>query len=781
MNDFRKFFPLVIILTIVLIVCLSVSNIRKNLIPINALKIGAQQIALGHLNQNVDIQSGDEFEDLACSFNQMSDKLSNQFDNLNLIADIGRKIISISERKELSDTIITLIREYLDFDKGAILLVDLKSQSVSSAQCFGFSTSEKEYLQNLVLTHDSKNIENPIIRAHIDHELVIMNNSDNPDHNTSENDDDFSKFVEFLSLICIPILYEKRPLGVLLLIRTKCVKTSRGINSELLTGIAAQAAVSLTNINSFGKIKESEENFRKIFEHSAAGLMLINPVGRLLDANSYLAEMLGYSKKELLAKSYEDIIYHENLIENLDSQKHLINGHCEADSFETRYLHKDGSPMWVFISNSLFRDIDDGSIYFITFVQDISVQKKVQEENRKLEDQLQQAQKMDSLGILAGGIAHDFNNILSGIVGYSELAMMEAFENQGIRSKLEEVLKASNRASDLVKQILTFSRQNKVEMKPIQISIVVKEAAKLLRATIPANIEITWNISNEPCIALADPTHIHQIVMNLCTNSYHAILEKGSGEIQIDLDHSATLPKRLLEINPEIQQKHRTASYLRLTISDSGQGMSTKIQKRIFEPYFSTKPKDKGTGLGLSVVHGIVKNHGGLIDVKSVQGQGTTIDIFLPRIEQREENDFQPPTKLPSGNEKILLIDDEPDIINIGQAMLNKLGYQVGCNNDPLKALEEFSNNPMDYDLVITDMAMPGITGDKLSVEICKIRPDIPIIISTGNIEFLNQWKDGSNIIKNILMKPITLDKLANIVRKTIDQNRKKVSSMVTF
>jgi len=260
--------------------------------------------------------------------------------------------------------------------------------------------------------------------------------------------------------------------------------------------------------------------------------------------------------------------------------------------------------------------------------------------------------------------------------------------------------------------------------------------------------------------------------MNLCTNALHAILDKGTGSLEVDLSHVETLPTKLISIDEKNPDSNRSGSYLKLSISDTGCGIKQEILDQIFEPYFTTKEKSKGTGLGLSVVHGIIKKFAGVINVESTHGEGTTFEIFLPTTSLKNKKDDQSAKDMPSGDEKILLVDDELDITNIGEKILTRLGYKVRCKNDPLKALEEFRQNSDGYDLVITDMSMPGMTGEELSEEMVKIRSDIPIILSTGYDEKFAKKAKGKTAIKDYLMKPINLAELANAVRQTIDQNQ---------
>ena len=402
--------------------------------------------------------------------------------------------------------------------------------------------------------------------------------------------------------------------------------------------------------------------------------------------------------------------------------------------------------------------------------QNIILEKKVEERTKALahsERQLQQAMKIQAIGTLAGGIAHDFNNILSPIVGYTELTMDDIPEDSQARNYLERILKATNRAKELVQQILMFSRQNCQERKPLKVQNLIKEALKLLRATIPATVEINCDVGQDCGPIMGDPTQIHQVIMNLCTNAYHAMQETG-GSLdvslkEIDISYEQTMERLGMKLGKHLQ----------LTVKDAGHGMEPEVLERIFEPYYTTKKKGKGTGLGLSVIDGIVKNHGGDITVSSQPGKGTVFNIYLPVIDHIDvETESAETTIAANGSERILLIDDEEQIIDFEQQILERLGYKVISKTDSEEALEEFAAQPDQFDLVITDMTMPKMTGDQLARKMMDIKPEIPVILCTGFNEAITEEKALAMGIDKFVMKPIVKDKLANTIRAVLD-NRK--------
>ncbi len=402
----------------------------------------------------------------------------------------------------------------------------------------------------------------------------------------------------------------------------------------------------------------------------------------------------------------------------------------------------------------------DGVISVLIVLRDTS-------ELKELEEQLIQAQKMESIGTLAGGIAHDFNNILFAIIGYTEMALQDIPEDSPLESNLKKVLQAGERARDLVRQILTFSRKSEEEKKPIQVHLIVNEVLKFLRSSLPSTIQIRQQIEIGNDTVAADPTRIHQILMNLCTNASHAMMEEG-GILQVNLENME-LDSDFTAQYPDMEH----GSYLKLTVSDTGHGMSPDVLNRIFEPYFTTKEKGAGTGLGMAVVHGIVKSYNGCIKVDSEHGKGSTFQVYLPVIEEEEEeeeSEKETNKPLPIGNECILFIDDEEDLVGLGKQILKKLGYDVIASTSSVEALELFRTKPDQFDLVITDMTMPNITGDRLAKELMKIRTGIPIILCTGYSDGISKHKAKQMGISAFIMKPLVMRTLSIIVRKVLDE-----------
>ncbi|MHB1349443.1 MAG: response regulator [Desulfobulbaceae bacterium] len=388
----------------------------------------------------------------------------------------------------------------------------------------------------------------------------------------------------------------------------------------------------------------------------------------------------------------------------------------------------------------------------------------LEEEIKKRTEELHHSQKMEAIGTLAGGIAHDFNNILAIINGYAQMAQAELPAESQPSQDLDKVLQAANRATELVRQILTFSRQDDHESKPVYIQFILKEILKLLKASFPATIVIRDWVDAECPPVLADPGRIHQVLMNLCTNARYAMRESG-GELTVSLSHLQSLPSGY---RPRDGGRN-IAGYLLLRVKDTGHGIDRDNLDRVFEPFFTTKPLSEGTGLGLSVVHGIVKSLGGDIWVSSEKGKGADFQIILPALTEEAAATLPPTGPLPRGEEQILVIDDESELVAWLKRCLHELGYQVTAHSDSRAALEAFQAAPDSFDLIITDMTMPGLTGKELAREILALRPKMPVIMCTGFSENLDRKQALALGIREYIMKPVVRRELAEIVRKVLD------------
>ena len=512
------------------------------------------------------------------------------------------------------------------------------------------------------------------------------------------------------------------------------------------------------------EIENNEKCYSNLFNSMRDVIVMVDVDRNIVNVNQpALRNVFGYEIEEIRGKSTKVFYANQQDFEDVGSEifgKKKVGQNNER-VFELDLKRKDNV---IFQAETIVFKImnDDGKITGNSAViRDITARKK-------LEFQLQQSQKMEAVGTLAGGIAHDFNNILTAILGYTELSMLALPPKADqAKSDLQEVLKACERARQLVKQILTFSRHSEHERKPLRLQYIIKEALKLLRSSLPTTIEIRQDIDDDCGPILADPTQIHQIIMNLCTNAYHAMRNHGGvlGIALTSIDMDANYANGVIGFQP--------GKYLKLEISDTGSGIKPEFIEKVFEPYFTTKKKGEGTGLGLSVVHGIVNKHGGQITVYSEPGEGTTFKIYFPMLDlDGVDSNIDNPdkkVKLPHGTERLLVVDDEDVIINLNSLILKKLGYQVTGLTSSNEALQLFTKQPDAFDLVITDMTMPELTGLDLARGILALRPDIPIILCSGFSEIVNDKSAKELGIKEYLMKPIERKKLAMAVRKALD------------
>ncbi len=514
--------------------------------------------------------------------------------------------------------------------------------------------------------------------------------------------------------------------------------------------------------------KQDEESLRLnqfTFDKASFGIFRSGMKGQILNVNEQACRSLGYTKEELCGMSLFDI--DPTLSPKRLNDLLLKTVEIETNSFESTHRAKNGRVFPVKITSNLLEYRDER--YSVSFVRDITEDKIKEKQKATLESHYRQAQRMEALGTLAGGIAHDFNNILSAIIGYTELTQRESPDDSKVQSYLLQIHKAGVRAKNLVQQILSFSRQTNSVKHPIDISKVMNEALNMIKVSIPSSVEIVHDIKANLGTVLANETQIHQIITNLCANACHAMKETG-GCLRIDLI-SLSISTRDFSSYPDLNPGH----YLKLAVSDTGHGMSPGKLLKIFDPYFTTKPAGEGTGLGLSTVHGIVKEHGGSIKVYSEVDKGTTFQVFLPLAEVEASRSNKPENTLPRGTETILYVDDEKLLIDIGKELLEGLGYTVETQENALDAYEAFRADPERYELVITDMVMPELTGENLALKIQEILPGLPIILCTGNSVNISAARLQEIGIRKVLMKPVTLVDLATSVRTLLDEAKVKV------
>jgi PAS domain S-box-containing protein len=548
------------------------------------------------------------------------------------------------------------------------------------------------------------------------------------------------------------------------------------------------------------KLEESRARYTDLYDFAPVGYLTLDRYGMVQEANLTAATLLGIDRGRLINSPLH--VY-------MDSQdRERWRGHCNKvltepgrHTFEVRLRSKAGDQFDAWLESMAVEDML-GHQLWRTALTDITARKqteeelknyrdhleklveqrtaelvraneqlkgeiaakqRLEEEEAKLRGQLNQSQKMQAVGTLAGGIAHEFNNIMGIIMGFTELALLNLDNPAKLKYYLEQVLKGSLRARDLVKQILAFSRPGDLKLRPLKLGLVLREAFQMLRSTFPTSMEIRFNVLSEGMVQ-ADVTQIQQLLINLFINASRAMRPEG-GILEIsltDIEVDASFSHLNLAFGP----------YIKLSVSDNGSGMPPEVRERIFEPFFTTKGLGEGTGLGLAVVYGIMQGCGGAITVESEPGQGSTFHLFFPRIQDTVSAEPSLPLLGPLGKGRILFVDDEPEMVKLAQQMLEYLGYQVIGLTSSEKALKVFRAQPENFDLVITDQTMPQMSGARLAAELMRLRPDIPVILCTGYSEVITAEKAQEIGIKTILMKPVGASELARVIRRVLEQGK---------
>ena len=514
---------------------------------------------------------------------------------------------------------------------------------------------------------------------------------------------------------------------------------------------SGQSVASLLDITEKKSMERDRQRLAAVIEQSLDAIAITDMTGRIEYVNKAFEALAGMPQDQIVGHTTELPCFNDEERETFKKMTYMI---AEGDRWTGRICNQRSDGQTYITDTTLFPICDDKG----KAINLVCIKREVTHEVQ-LERQLQQAQKMEAIGTLSSGIAHDFNNILGGIYGFSELALRKVPANHRLSEYLRHILEGCERAKDLVRHILTFSRSNDEENKPLDIQIVVKEALKLLRASIPASVEFKFRIQSRRNIVRSTPTQIHQVVMNLCTNAAQA-MEKSGGVLEVALANEVlTGRERAYSLSGT------PGDYIRLSVRDSGDGMDHQIQQRIFDPYFTTKAPRGGTGLGLAVVHGIVKSHGGAIHVTSRPGQGTAFHVYFPLVDDTAPAVPDIQHHLPRGKERILLVDDEAYIVEIMHEMLGELGYSIETASNGEEALRRIQSAPQAFDLVITDLSMPKMTGIQLAEGIGREKLNLPMILCSGQDIAHSLGEEDKKRFKAILMKPIQYAQLAATVR----------------
>jgi PAS domain S-box-containing protein len=522
------------------------------------------------------------------------------------------------------------------------------------------------------------------------------------------------------------------------------------------------------------KLHTSEAQYRMLAENVRDVIWILDlKTLKIAYITPSVENMMGYTPREAESFSFKKMLPPGSADKAWKAikggmEKALYGGkkNRNAVTIELECYNKAKEIFWTETTTSFTRDDSGNPVEMVGVTRDVTTRIQAEKEKKALESQLHQSGKLESIGTLAGGIAHDMNNIVAAIMGYAELSLHEAPKGSRLYRRLDRMIQACHRARDLVSQILTFSRQDSQEIRSVRIHLIVKEVLKLIRASLPSTITIKQNIPRQGLMITADPSQVHQIIMNLCSNAGYAMMEEG-GILDVcvekmTLDHDTA--RKYLDLLP--------GDYVRLTVRDTGQGMEKEVMNRIFDPFFTTKPMGTGTGMGLAMVHGIVKKLGGGIFVDSEPGMGTRFHVFFPKAIDCVQEEGPLETIIPTGNESILFVDDEENMADMAQEMLTSLGYRVVTKTSALEALSYFQQNVTQVDLIITDQTMPELTGMALARKIGQIRPDLPIILSSGFNDLVSPEAVKESGIDHYIMKPYGKRDLAAIIRESLDSDK---------
>ena len=506
--------------------------------------------------------------------------------------------------------------------------------------------------------------------------------------------------------------------------------------------------------------QQAEEGLRRlaaIVESSDDAIVGMSCDGTVITWNAGAERLYDYGMPEAVGQQIALLVPSERQDELSDLFARVLRGES-VTHFETVRLRMDGTPLEVSISLSPLKDAAGAIVGMSAIGRDITQQKR-------LEAQLRQAQKMEAIGTLAGGIAHDFNNLLNVVSGHAELAAIRLPHGSPAQEHLQEVIAASQHATDLVRQILAFTRQTPHERRAVALQTVLDDVKRLLRATLPSTIDFRQHADATPAIVLADPPQIQQVLLNLCANAEYAMRDRG-GVLDLQL-RTVDVDAKFAEAHPPLQP----GPHVKLTVRDTGNGMPLEIQERIFEPFFTTKPVGEGTGLGLAVVHNIVTGHGGIITVESAPGRGARFDLYLPLCDDAVHAPESPQAPARGEGEHILLVDDEPPLVRLWMVTLRGLGYRVTAYSNGRDALEAFRDTPDAFDLVITDQTMPQLTGEALARGIVRLRPRLPIILCTGNLSLSSTGRTTPAGVRAMLTKPVSRLELSLAIRRVLAEH----------
>lgn len=687
-----------------------------------------------------------------------------RYNNALLVQEIGHATSTILDIVSLSGAVLNAIEKRLHFDRGMIMLANNDKSRLLFSAGYGYTEKEEGLLRGTQFHLDRPESKGIFVLGFREQKPFLINDISEIEGQFSVKSRELAREMGVSALICVPIVYEKESLGILAVEDIRSKRTLTQSDISLLMGVASQMAVSIINARSFQRLKQSEDKYRTILESIEEGYFEVDLQGHFTFFNDSICKMTGYSKNELLGMHYRDYTTPE-MSKKIQSNFNEVNrtgNPVELADYEIK--RKDESIGILELTASLMKDTSDRPVGFRGLVRDVTQRKLAEKEMKKLEVQLQQAQKMEAVGTLAGGIAHDFNNILQTIFSYTQILLMKMNQSDPEYEKLGIIEKSVRRASDLTRRLLIFSRRVDTKLDLVDLNEEVVHVSKMLERMIPKMIRIELHLAGDLKAIRADVGQMEQILMNLGVNARDAMPEGGRLVFRTEN----------VILDEEFCKTHlvaRPGEFILMSIADTGHGMDKGIMEHIFEPFFTTKETGKGTGLGLAMVYGIVKNHSGFITCKSAPGEGATFDIYFPAATQQLKSEvrIEKETPIPRGSETILLVDDEQTIRDLGKEILTEYGYRVMAAHDGESALEHYKRSPTQIDLVILDLIMPGMGGRRCLEELFRVNSRIKVVIASGysvdgyTKEMIDKWTKG------FIHKPYEVKQMLREVRKVLD------------
>lgn len=710
------------------------------------------------------------------------DEINARYNNALLVQEIGQAASNILDIDNLLNFTMETVGKRLDFDRGLIMLANRERTRLVYRVGYGYNPNEEDLLKSTEFHLDNPKSRGPFIVSFKRQKPFLINDFKDIEKDMSERSREFVGKINVKSFICVPIVYEGRSEGILAVDNHHSKRPLNQSDINLFLGIAPQIGISINNARSYELIREREQRFRALSENAPDIIYTLNVDGRFLYVNPAWEKILGYQKKDVIGKFFADFLKKEDMERFVPVFSYIRDNRQTITDLYVPILHNDGTERLFYMSGAPEADSEGNVIGVVGTFKDVTDLKKSEFELRgmneslrqeieekklaeakraDLERQLRQAQKMEAVGTLAGGLAHDFNNLLMGIQGYTSLILLNTNQSHNHYEKLKNIEKYVVRGSDLTKQLLGFARGGKYEVKPTNINELIKTSSHMFGRT-KKEISISTAFESKIWRVEVDQGQIEQVLLNLYLNASQAM--PGGGNIHIET-------KNVIIDESEIRNKYfKPGRYVRIIVKDTGIGIDEKTKGRIFDPFFTTKEMGRGTGLGLASAYGIIKSHNGFINVESEVGHGSEFIIHLPASEKASGKETVIAEKLHMGNETLLLVDDEEDILKIGAEMLNRLGYKVIPVKSGIEAVKLFTEKKDEINLVILDMVMPEMNGSETFDLLKKIKPDLKVLLSSG----YSLSEEASQILNNghnsFIQKPFDINRVSSKIRELLDR-----------